>query len=394
MSVTQTTFDVAIVGAGLVGAALALALRDTGLSVALLDARAPQPLPQDASWDSRVYAISPGSVAFLDALGVWADLPRARLTQVEAMRIFGDDALSELDFSAYDVGHAALAWIVESRLLQEALWQALQAAPHVSLRVPAEPAALTIDAQSAQITLASGEALHARLVVAADGARSWARAQAGIEAHDKDYDQLGVVANFATERAHGGTAFQWFQPEGVLAYLPLPGNQISMVWSLQTALAQELMALPPQTLCERVAQASGQRLGKLELITPPAAFPLHLIEPRQLTKPRVALVGDAAHQVHPLAGQGVNLGFGDAQALAQALRTRGPRDCGDVLLLRGYERARREEILAMALVTDGLQGLFNRTGSGLGWLRNIGLTLTNRAGWLKNQLIKHALGAH
>lgn len=389
----QTEFDIAIVGAGLVGAALALALRDTGLSVVLLDARAPQPLPQDASWDSRVYAISPSSVAFLDTLGVWSGLPSARMTRVEAMRIYGDDAASELGFSAYDVGHAELAWIVESRVLQDALWQKLQASS-VHLHVPADLTVLSIETQAAQFRLDTGEHFGARLVVAADGARSWVRTQVGIEVHDKDYDQLGVVANFATERPHGGTAFQWFQRDGVLAYLPLPGNRISIVWSLKTALARELLALPPETLCERVAQASGQRLGKLELITAPAAFPLHLIEPRQLIKPRVALVGDAAHQLHPLAGQGVNLGFADARVLAQVLAARGPRDCGDAMLLRGYERARREEVLAMALVTDGLQTLFNRAGLGLGWARNIGLTLTNRAGWVKNRLIKHALGAH
>ena len=151
--------------------------------------------------------------------------------------------------------------------------------------------------------------------------------------------------------------------------------------------------MPAAELCERVAQASGKRLGKLELLTPAAAFPLHLITPECLSKPRVVLIGDAAHQVHPLAGQGVNLGFADAQALAAVLAQRGPRDCGDPLLLRRYERARREDILAMQWVTDGLQGLFSRSQPVLGWARNAGLSMTNRFTWVKRQLIKNALGS-
>jgi len=169
-----------------------------------------------------------------------------------------------------------------------------------------ECTALEVSDAAAQLTLRDGKTLCAKLIVAADGAHSWVRSQVGIDVHDKDYQQLAVVANLACELPHQGTAFQWFQPEGVLAYLPLPGNRISIVWSVQQVLAQALLQLSASALSERVAQAGQMQLGKLALITPAAAFPLHLIEPRQLVKPRVALIGDAAHQVHPLAGQGVN----------------------------------------------------------------------------------------
>jgi len=218
------------------------------------------------------------------------------------------------------------------------------------------------------------------------------RQQAGIQAYDKNYQQSGVVANFATSLPHQDTAYQWFRPDGVLAYLPLPGNRISIVWSLQDDLVQPMLQLSPADLCAHVADAGNMHLGALELITPPAAFPLHLIEPDTLVQARLALIGDAAHQVHPLAGQGVNLGFADAKTLAAVLTGRGPRDCGDLYLLRRFARARREEILAMQVVTDGLQGLFNRAQPMLGWARNAGLAATNRLSWLKRQLLRHALG--
>jgi len=393
---TAQIFDVAIVGAGLVGSSLALALRDRGLAVDLVEAREPQPLPDDDSWDNRIYAISPGSAQFLEQLGIWSTLDAQRIQRIEAMAIYGDDGQAHLDFNAYEAGLGQLAFIAESRLLQAALWQALNAAAQVRVFCPAACAALSIEADAARLTLEDGTQISAQLIVAADGAHSWVRQQAGIHARDKDYRQLGVVANFSTALPHQDTAYQWFrpgfQPDGVLAYLPLPGNRISIVWSLQEDLAQGLLQLGTAEFSMRVTEASGMRLGALELITPPAAFPLHLITPDTLVQARLALIGDAAHQVHPLAGQGVNLGFADAQALAAVLIERGPRDCGDLFLLRRFARARREEILAMQVVTDGLQGLFNRQRPMLGWIRNAGLATTNRMAWVKQQLLKHALG--
>lgn len=385
----DSRFDVIVVGGGLVGASAALALDRAGLTVALVEGREPAPPPEEA-WDSRIYAVSPASVAFLTELGVWPRL--TRVAPVTAMHIRGDDGRSHLEFSAYEAGVAALAWIVESGRLQQLLWEALVQASRVARFCPAQVAALGMVPDCVRVTLEDGRNLTASLVVGADGARSRVRALGGLDFRDKDYQQLGVVANFACERPHGDVARQWFREDGILAWLPLPGNRISMVWSTPTQHGEALLALSPEELAHRVAQAGGDILGRLAVITPAAGFPLHLIQVSRITAPRLALIGDAAHQVHPLAGQGVNLGFGDARVLAQVLAARGARDCGDPWLLRRYERARKEDVIAMQTVTDGLKELFGRRDPLLGVLRNLGLTLTGHLAPVKQRLVRHALG--
>jgi ubiquinone biosynthesis UbiH/UbiF/VisC/COQ6 family hydroxylase len=242
--------------------------------------------------------------------------------------------------------------------------------------------------------LETGEHVTTRLVVAADGADSWLREQAGIRHVQRDYEQIAVVANFTAARAHRGTAFQWFRNDGVLALLPLPGDRVSMVWSIQRDRAEGLLRLEAQQLCAEVENACTSVLGSLSLITPAVGFPLRLIRVERLVAERLALVGDAAHNLHPLAGQGVNLGFQDARELAGVLEARGPEsDPGSVALLRRYERARREDILAMTAVTHGLQRLFNNSSVPLAWLRNRGLELVDRLAPVKSILVRHALGA-
>jgi len=386
-------FDVVIVGGGSVGASLALALKTTGLKLALLEARSPQPFTDDGGWDSRIYAISPGSAEFLSGCGAWDGLDLARMNRVEEMRILGDDARSRLDFSAYEAGLRELAFIVESRQLQHALWRALQKEPAVEIIKPAACKALTFTDDAAQLELVDGRTLSARLLVGADGADSWVRAQVAIPVDVRPYRQSAVVANFATSRPHRDVAFQWFRRDGVLALLPLPGDRVSMVWSTGDEHATQLMRLVREELAAQVAGASQDVLGELNMITPAAAFPLRLQRVRRLVLPRLVLVGDAAHNLHPLAGQGVNLGFRDARELARVLTQRGSQnDCGDYFLLRRYERARREDIAAMQSATDALQRLFNNESQGLARLRNFGLRLTDRQPWLKNLLVQHAVG--
>jgi 2-octaprenylphenol hydroxylase len=386
-------FDVVVVGSGLVGASLALALKTARLKLAVVESQPPRPFAGTAAWDGRVYAISAGSAAFLERCGVWRELDMARVSQVEAMRIFGDDDRSELDFSAYDAGLRELAFIVENRELQRVLWDALKRAQHVEVIAPAVCKSLTPAVEAAQLELDDGRTLHPRLLVGADGADSWVRAQAAIEVETRGYHQTAVVANFATAKPHRGTAYQWFRRDGILALLPLPGAQVSMVWSTAEEHAARLLELARDNLAAQVAAASRHMVGDLELITPAAAFPLRLRRVRQLVRPRLALVGDAAHNVHPLAGQGVNLGFRDARQLAQVLMERGTQtDCGDHTLLRRYERARREDIVAMQFATDSLQRLFNNEIHWLASLRNFGLRLTNRQAQLKNLLVQHAVG--
>lgn len=383
--------DVLIVGGGLVGAALALALKDTSLSVLLLDARAPHFDWPAESWDSRVYAISGASRRLLEQVGAWPGMPAERLQSVQTMRILGDSG-SALRFDALEAGLTELATILESRELQKALWQAVQACPNVRILAPAEPAHLAVDVEAATLVLADGRSVCARLVVGADGAQSWIRSQLGMAPQVHDYHQFGVVANFITEKPHLGTAWQWFREDGVLAWLPLAGQRMSMVWSCPQALRDELLALDGAQLAQRVAQAGGNRLGHLETITPAAAFPLRLNRLSTIVSPRVALIGDAAHTVHPLAGQGVNLGFGDVAELAGILSAEAVQRCGDLSVLRRYARARREPVMMMQGVCHGLQQLFNNTNPVLKTLRNMGLGVTNQSEWLKRQLIRQAAG--
>ncbi len=383
--------DVTIVGAGLVGASLARALARSGLSIALVEGTAPPVRTQ--AWDSRIYTLSPGNAAFLENLGAWGALDRERVCPVRGMRIFGDDGRSQLEFSAYDAGVGELAWVVESGRLAHALWQPLERQANVALACPAQPVAIEVGEAAATLRTNRGESIRSRLLVGADGANSWVRREAGFEAESRPYGEKGVVANFACERPHRGVALQWFRADGVLAYLPLPGNRISIVWSTDDANAAALMSMSPGDFCGRVAEAGAGMLGKLELVTPAAAFPLSQLVSHNLIKPRVALIGDAAHVVHPLAGQGVNLGFGDARVLAAVLQQSASRgDPGDYSLLRRFERARAEDILAMRLLTDGLQRLFRARQPQVAWLRNLGLNLTDAVPVIKTMLTRRAMG--
>ncbi len=386
---TKTAFDIVIVGGGLAGLALATALRATRLSVAVVEGRAPVAA---TGWDARIYAVSPGNARFLDATGIWQHLDRSRMTAVEAMEIFGD-AGGHMRFSAYDSGIEELAWIVESSALQRELWETARRQGNVTLLCPAQPAALAIETDKAVLTLADGRVLAARLIVAADGADSWTRGAAGIEVQFRDYGQLGVVANFACEKPHRATAFQWFREDGVLAWLPLPGNMISMVWSTPAAHAQDLLALDAKALCDRVAAAGSHRLGELQLATTAAGFPLRLMRAPRTVAPRLALIGDAAHTIHPLSGHGINLGFQDARVLAEVLAAKPEHvDCGDMRWLRRYERARKEEVVALQSVTDGLQRLFEVRSGPLAALRNTGMNLTQHLPVLRDALVRYAIG--
>ena len=386
----QNDFDVVIVGGGLVGLALAAALRDSGLQLALLDPHAPREARAENAWDNRLYAISPGSAAFLERCGAWQSVPAERIARVERMRIFGDDGRAELQFSAYDAGLRELAFIVENGRLQAALWEVVRGSARIFC--PARWSTLEFDERSVRLHLDDGRELTARLIVGADGAESRVRAAAGIAASGSDYGQLGVVANFACEKAHRGVAFQWFRRDGVLALLPMPGNRVSMVWSIGEERGRELLAKSAGELAAEVEAASGGIVGALDVVTPAVAFPLKLLRVTEFTRARLALIGDAAHNVHPLAGQGVNLGFRDARELAAVLANRGPqRDCGDRQLLRRYARARREDVLSMQLMTHGLQKLFGHDAVLVGRARNLGLNLVNWQPQLKSFLVHHAV---
>jgi len=382
--------DLIVVGAGLVGAALALALGRSGLTVTVVEAAPPPARP--AGWDSRVYALSPGSRELLQSFGAWDLLDPARIEPVIGMNVHGDRAGAHIDFDALDSGVPALAYIVEGGAVARALWARLEQSDHVTLRKGARPASLVIDTHSATLALQDGAHVRAPLVVGADGAESWVRQAAGISVRAHPYPQRAVVANLRAARPHHGIARQWFRSDGVLALLPLPGQQVSMVWSADESLAEDLLEMDPVALATRVEEASEGASGALEVITPAVGFALQARVAARLVQPRLALVGDAAHNLHPLAGQGVNLGFRDVRVLAATLTARGPeRDVGVLPLLRRYERARREDIAAMFAATDGLQRLFSSHAPGAAVFRNTGLSLAGRLPWLKSLLVQHAL---
>jgi len=409
--------DVAVVGRGAVGVAAALALSRAGLSTILVGARpVPDAIDESDAWDLRVFALSPATRRLLESIDAWRALDAQRVAPVYDMRVFPvfGSQDSELHFSAYESCIEALAWIVEQRNLMSALDDAQRAAGlrivderFESFELPAQSASAA-PAAHARLVLEGGRRIEARLVVGADGAASRVREAAGIDSRVTDYPQRALVAHFDTSLSHRDVAWQWFGEHGVLALLPLPvtglahdpAGRVSMVWAAPHALADELQAMTHEQLAARVQQATGSALGAMTSISRVAGFPLRLARASSLIAPRVALVGDAAHVVHPLAGQGMNLGFGDVDALVRTLRAReAMRDPGDRLLLRRYERVRAEPVAAMRRTTDGLQRLFDparpiapkpiapfvRSVVGLGW-RTVA-----RSGWIRKRLVAQAV---
>ncbi len=379
-----TEVDIAILGGGLNGAALACALADGPHSVAVVESHPPGAPGED--WDSRVYAYSPGNVAWIKSLGGWDESVRAQA--VFQMRIQGDDG-GHLTFDAIDAGLPDLAWIAENNRLQASLWRAFQAAANArTVAARAEAVAWGPDGHHT-LHLAGGGLMRARLLVAADGAHSWLRQQAGIGIRAEDYQHVGVVANFEVERPHRGTAFQWFRPDGVLAWLPLPGKRISMVWSTPPEHAARLQALDPVELARKVAEAGAHRLGEFTCITPAAGFPLVRRRADEWARPGLVLLGDAAHTVHPLAGQGVNLGFRDSRLLADMLANGG--DPGEIGRLTAYAARRREDVASMQFTTGGLKKLFARDDGLTRTLRNLGMSLADRFDPVNQALTRHAV---
>ncbi|MFC7288535.1 UbiH/UbiF family hydroxylase [Herminiimonas glaciei] len=388
--------DVCIIGDGAIGKAAALGFAQAGLKVALLSpASAPATAPKE-DWDVRVYAVNHVAHALLSSVKVWEALDASRVAPVDAMVVNGDGATAgELAFDAYGARVGALAWIVEDRNLNQALDAALKFASNVKV-VQGRASSLQVSDTVASVQLANGDTLDAELVVGADGGQSWVRSQCNIDFDYRPYGQRAIVSNFTCEKPHHGVAYQWFSAaEGIIALLPLPGQRLSLVWSAPDALADTLLKEPLTQIAARLTQLAGDKLGALSPLQPEAvkSFPLSLLRPHAITAPRVALIGDAAHVVHPLAGHGMNLGFADVAALIKTVSERGQhRDCGDARVLSRYARSRKEDILLMQLTTDGLARLFGTDLEPLRVVRNFGLNLVNQLPVLKRRLIGHALG--
>ena len=388
--------DVCIIGDGAIGKAAALGFAQAGLKVTLLSPASAQAPAATDDWDVRVYAVNHIAHALLSSVKVWEALDASRLAPVDAMVVNGDGATAgELAFDAYGARVGALAWIVEDRNLNQALDAALKFASNVNV-VRGRAIALQTNETAANVQLANGDTLSAELVVGADGGQSWVRSQCNIDFDYRPYGQRAIVSNFACEQPHHGVAYQWFSAaEGIIALLPLPGQRVSLVWSAPDALADILLRESLTQIAARLTQLAGAKLGSLLPLQPEAvkSFPLSLLRPHAITAPRVALIGDAAHVVHPLAGHGMNLGFADVAGLIKAVSERGPhRDSGDARVLSRYARSRKEDILLMQVTTDGLARLFGTDLEPLRVVRNFGLNLVNQLPVLKRRLIGHALG--
>jgi ubiquinone biosynthesis UbiH/UbiF/VisC/COQ6 family hydroxylase len=399
----SATVDVCVVGGGVIGKAAALALAQAGQRVTLLIA-GPAPVsvkpqqPQGSTgWDARVYAVNQVAYDLLSSLKVWDALDADRVTAVDGMVVTGDAKNNPgvLTFDAYSARVGALAWIVEDRNLNQALDAALKFAPNLQI-VSAAAIAMQNEPDQVSLQLDNGEHLRAKLLVGADGGQSWVRSQCDIGLDYRSYGQRAVVSNFACSKAHHGIAYQWFtEAQGIVALLPLPNRQVSLVWSAPDALAQTLLRESPAQLAQRLSLLAGEQLGELTPLQPELVrdFPLALIKPHAMIAPRVALIGDAAHVIHPLAGHGMNLGFADVAVLVKTLNEREPQcECGDPRVLARYARMRKEDVLLMQVATDSLARLFAVDAEPLRMMRNIGLNLVNRLPALKRRLMTHALG--
>ncbi|MEY4928423.1 MAG: hypothetical protein RL279_162 [Pseudomonadota bacterium] len=394
--------DVTVVGAGLVGLAAALACHKAGYNVALLDsgpglteaqvnADANSLSDTSSQWDARIYAISPNNAKWLAELGAWPLLDKARLGQINAMQIFADEV--PLSLEAEDESADCLAYVLESRALAQSLHERVSM---TGMPVVFNDGCTGFDSATTTLHLADKRTIQSALVIAADGSQSWLRQQLGINVQKKSYAQLGIVANFSVAQGHANVARQWFTSHRydggtILAWLPLSNNTVSIVWSVPLAYADELLALSPTAFTQAVMQAGEQVLGDMQLLSPPVAFPLSRQTCERTVQDGVVLVGDAAHQIHPMAGQGVNLGFRDVIDLLASLQTKNSyQSLADSRLLKAYTRRRKADVLSMQLLTDGLFQVFSSANPVLNSIRNTAWRVANQ-GLIKKTLLAFAL---
>ena len=387
-------FDLVVVGGGMVGAALARACALMGLRIGVVEGRAPQRSWPLGDLDLRVSALNRASQRILRRLGAWPRMEALGVSPYRKMQVWDAGGSGSIHFDSAEVGEPDLGHIVENRVTQLALWETLEASADVTLFCPAGLGQLRLHPDTVIVELDDGRRLETRLLVGADGRDSTVRSLAGIATQGWAYDQDAIVANVRPERWHQETAWQRFLPTGPLAFLPLREGRCSIVWSAERSRAKELMALDEPAFGRALGEAFENRLGEILEVGPRATVPLRLEHAERYVLPRLALIGDAAHAVHPLAGQGVNLGFLDAAALAAVIaEARDKRgDIGQLGTLRRFERARRGENLAMLTAMDGFKRVFSNEIPPLELVRNLGLRVTDRIGLAKAFFMRRALG--
>ncbi|MCL6434977.1 MAG: FAD-dependent hydroxylase [Leptolyngbyaceae cyanobacterium HOT.MB2.61] len=369
----QVDYDVVIVGGGLVGATLACALKDSGLQVALVEAK-----PESAAVArGQAYHINLLSSQIFQSIGVWAEM-HPQVNPIEQIHLSDGTYPGVVKFLRRDLKREVLGYVAEHRVLLEALQGFLHQCPNVTYLCPAELTGIEYqtDAVELQLTQAGqGRKIRSRLLVAADGARSPIRQQAGIRTQGWQYWQSCVVAFIRPEKSHQNIAYERFQPDGPFAILPLPDNLCRIVWTVPRSEAEAILALDDEQFLARLRQRYGDQMGELSLVGDRFLFPVQLMHSTRYVQPRLALIGDAAHCCHPVGGQGVNLGIRDAAALAEILQTahREGKDIGDPAVLKQYERWRKLENLTILGFTDLLNRLFSNQLVPLVVLRRLGL---------------------
>jgi 2-polyprenylphenol 6-hydroxylase len=370
--------DIVVVGAGAVGLAAAIACAKISKKVLLIASKKPNTIMKKA-WDERVYALTASTEAWLEELGVWAAVVTNRVNDISAMQLWNLEA-EPLKLHDSDANLPKLGVIIENQNLMQALSQQISV---LGVTVITDAACVALDNtdQLAILTLDDKQKINAKLIVAADGVDSWLRRQGNIAVKHKDFHQTAIVANFSTTKNHQNIARQWFAPHETLALLPLVGQNVSLVWSLSTEKAAELLELSNEALAEKIQARSQNELGSLKLLGKVLSFALRQQTATQLVADRLLLVGDAAHQIHPMAGQGMNLGLRDVRQLQELLtNAHAMQDIGETTFLRKYARARQADVVSMNMLTSGLDALFAVENS----------TVKNMAGWGFKQLNRQA----
>ncbi|OQX38501.1 MAG: hypothetical protein B0D91_03925 [Oceanospirillales bacterium LUC14_002_19_P2] len=397
-SADSQSYDITVVGGGINGLAMAMALSDLPLRIALVDAGSlsSEIKTVPGQYDPRVCALTESSRQLLDEVGAWALMRDARISPYTGMTVWDADGTGNIRFTAGEAGLDTLGHIVENRVTTSAMLQRLSETD-VTLLGHKEIASLRQTDDGVQLNTQSGDHLQSRLVIAADGAHSPVRRMAGIPTREWDYQHHAIVTTVQTEQYHQDTAWQIFLPSGPLAFLPLLSDcethYCSIVWSLVPDKAQQIMTLSDEAFCHALESAFEQRLGRVVSTDKRYCMPLRQRHARQYYRGRVVVMGDAAHTIHPLAGQGVNLGLLDARQLSEEIHRACERggDYADALLLARYQRRREPHNLAVMVIMQGFQQLFGSDHLLLRWMRNTGLSLTNQIPLLKEQIIRQVM---
>jgi 2-polyprenylphenol 6-hydroxylase len=378
--------DIVVVGAGLVGLSAAIAFTQQGKSVILVDAKK-LVIKLKKAWDERVYALTPATENWLKGIGVWAHVDSSRVCDINAMHMF-DETNQSLTLRDEDANLPKLGVIIENQQLMHALLTQVNAL-NVTLITDASCQKLQYGQDDVTLHLKGDMAIRTKLIVAADGVDSWLRREANIGASKKDFHQIAIVANFKAEKSHGNVARQWFHPHETLALLPLPNQHVSMVWAVSTEKASELLIQTETELAQTVLAESKGVLGDLRPAGKPLSFVLNQQTANSLIAKRLVLMGDAAHQIHPMAGQGVNLGFRDViQLSSQLTKCHAMMDIGEQSFLRQYERARKADVLTMNSLTSGLDWLFASESSAVKKMTQWGFYNINKQLGIKKRLLQ------